>query len=308
MSESKLKNNPTNSDVVSTMDRLRSGVDRHLDRFLPSEDTEPIVVHQAMRYSVFAGGKRLRPILALATGEALRGDGPTVVHLACALEMVHAFSLVHDDLPAMDDDDFRRGKPTLHKQFDEAIAILAGDALLNLAYATLAAMPADSCGPEARNRVIGEVSRALGTESGMIGGQVVDIMTQGRRFDRDQLEYIHSSKTGALITASVECAALLSAASEDAVARMRAYGHTIGLAFQIVDDILDIEETTENLGKTPGKDQASQKATYPALFGLEASREEAERLIEKACVQVDFLGARGEFLRQLARFVTSRRS
>ncbi len=300
----------TDFDVAGYLKRTRTVADRHLDRFLTRAEVGPEPIHEAIRYSVFAGGKRLRPALALATGEALEGRFDRLIHLACALEMIHVFSLIHDDLPAMDDDDFRRGKLTLHKKYDEAIAVLAGDALLALAFHTLAGMPPKSgrAGTDDdRLRVILLVSEATGSVGGMIGGQVADIRTQGHSFDQKELEYIHKSKTGSLIRASVLGAALLSDASSEESSALDSYATRVGLAFQIVDDILDIEGSTEQLGKTSGKDQAVRKATYPALHGIETSRKAVVELVDSAVEDLTILGTRADTLCELARFVSIRR-
>lgn len=283
-------------------------IEDHLDRFLPSEDTPPRVIHQAMRYSVFAGGKRIRPILALASAEALGGTLEEVIRFACALEMIHTYSIIHDDLPAMDDDDLRRGRATCHRKFDEGIAILAGNGLMTRAF-DLLAEEVGSRPEETRIqlRVIRELCRAVGTRQGVIAGQVVDLTTQGKPFTADDLEFIHSCKTGALIEASVSCPVLLCGGDDFVLSRFREFGMKVGLAFQIVDDILDLTGTREELGKAVGKDDQVQKATYPALFGLEKSRAEAQQLVEEAIHSLDFLGEAGGTLAELAKFVTIRR-
>ena len=280
-------------------------VDKHLDNFLISADTPPKVLHQAMRYSVFAGGKRIRPIVALATGEALEAGWPRLIHLACALEMIHTYSLIHDDLPAMDDDDYRRGQLTAHKKFGEGVAILAGNALLTRGLQLLTEIPSASA--ESKVAVIGQICWALGTREGMIAGQVMDLQAQGNFFSKGQLERIHSSKTGALIEASVRSAALLLEASEKTCERLAAFGAKLGLAFQIVDDILDVEGSSEELGKTSGKDNLSRKATYPALYGLQTSRKLGAELVDKAIGEISFLGSRGDLLRELTQFISVRR-
>lgn len=290
------------------LEEKKSTVDGYLAEFLPKEDAYPASIHQAMRYSVFAGGKRLRPILALATGEALDGDFSRMIYLACALEMVHAYSLIHDDLPAMDDDDLRRGVPTCHKKFGEGIAILAGNGLLTLAFQLLAEIPGGKRTADLKVRVIHQLCRALGTRHGVIGGQAVDLTTQGKPFTREQLEYIHTCKTSALIEASVSCAAMLSDAEEDSRRSLASYGSSIGLAFQIIDDILDVEGTPEELGKKSGKDTTARKATYPSLYGVQKSRAIVEELIESAVQKISFLGMEGQFLRDLAYYIAARRS
>ncbi len=299
---------PLELNIRDYLDRQKELIDGHLDEFLPSAETDPPVIHEAMRYSVFAGGKRIRPILALATGEAFGGSFNRLIYLACALEMIHTYSLIHDDLPAMDNDDFRRGLPTVHRKFGEGIAILAGNGLLTLAFQLLAQIPTPGTADGARPQVIHRICRAIGTAGGLIGGQVVDLLTEGKEFTRQQLEYIHSAKTGALLTACVDSAALLANADEDSRRRLSNFGAHIGLAFQVVDDILDVEGSQQELGKSSGKDQAGKKATYPALYGMEVSRKIARDLVERAEAELQFMGARGEILRRLARFITQRKS
>ncbi len=289
------------------MRRQKDLVDAHLDGLLPRADAYPKVIHEAMRYSVFAGGKRLRPLLALAAGEALGTDLGRLLPMACALEMIHTYSLIHDDLPAMDDDDFRRGQPTAHKKFGEGIAILAGDALLTLAFQVLAEIPLPPNQAEIKVKVIQRIARAIGTSCGMLSGQVVDLTTEGKTFTREDLDYIHSSKTGALIQGSVESAALMCDSPPPVRDRMARFGAKIGLAFQVVDDILDVEASSAELGKTAGKDRAGGKATYPALLGVEASKGIARQLVSDAVEELDFLGEKAEVLKELARFVSIRR-
>src|SRR5262249_27446163 len=239
-------------------------VDRALDRFLPSATTAPASIHEAMRYSVFAGGKRIRPILCLEAARIFRPDVTPALYPACAIEFIHTYSLIHDDLPALDNDDLRRGKPTCHKKFGEATAILAGDALLTLAFETIAAAPASA---ERRVAMVREIANAAGTVRGMVGGQVADLEAEGKPVGPEMLEYIHRSKTAALIRASITGGAFCAGAPDEEVARLRRFGDTIGWAFQVTDDILDVEESSAALGKTAGKDIAQQKATYPAVFG-----------------------------------------
>lgn len=294
-------------NITEYLREKKTLVDRHLDRLVPAAEEYPPVLQQAMRYSLFAGGKRIRPILALATGEALEGEFDRVIRLACALECIHTYSLIHDDLPAMDDDDFRRGNPTCHKKFGEGIAILAGNGLMTVAFQVLTEIPSASPGAETVLAVINRLCRAIGPQGGVIAGQVVDLTTAGKPFTEEELLYIHSSKTGALIEASVSCAAMLSEATPDELERLKTFGLKIGLAFQVVDDILDVVETSERLGKTPGKDTAEKKATYTALYGLERSREIAEQLVEEGIQSISFLGSAGEALEELARFISVRR-
>lgn len=281
-------------------------VDRYLDELLPQEEAHPKVIHAAMRYSVFAGGKRLRPALCLATAEALERPVDVAMPLAAALELVHTYSLIHDDLPALDDDDTRRGKPTLHKQFGEGIAILGGNALLTLAFEHLAAHPREASA-ESRARVVELLARAVGTRGGMIAGQVVDLLTQGRSYSAADVQYIHECKTGALINASVSCTALLFEASAEESAELSAFSSAIGLAFQVIDDVLDVDGSSQEMGKESGKDHDDQKATYPGLFGVEESKQIAADLVSRAVEHLSFLGARGGVLEELARFISVRR-
>ncbi|MCS7079534.1 MAG: polyprenyl synthetase family protein [Chloracidobacterium sp.] len=280
-------------------------VNRWLDRLMPPATTPPPRIHEAMRYSLMAGGKRLRPILVLAAGEVFGGRPERLYPVACAFEMVHTYSLIHDDLPAMDNDDLRRGMPTCHKQFDEATAILAGDGLMTHAFRILAEMDAPA---EQKVRVIRELAVGSGTVEGMIAGQVVDLEAEGKPIDAERLTFIHRAKTGALIRGALVCGGIMAGASEDDIALLAAYGDRVGLAFQIADDILDETATAEQLGKTPGKDAAAGKATYPALYGLEVSRRHAEALAEEAITILAPLGRRAELLVEVARFVVHRTS
>jgi geranylgeranyl diphosphate synthase type II len=280
-------------------------VEQALERLLPAETTPPPSIHRAMRYSVFAGGKRVRPILCMEAARIFSAQVETAVTAGCALEFIHTYSLIHDDLPALDNDDLRRGKPTCHKQFGEAAAILAGDALLTLAFQTLAETPLAA---ERRVNAVQEVSRAAGTVRGMVGGQVADLEAEGKPVQPEMLEYIHRSKTAALIRASVVTGAICGGAGEADVERLRRFGESIGWAFQVVDDILDVEESSVALGKTAGKDQAQEKATYPALFGLEKSREFAGQLVGEAIAELAPYGERAARLRQLAEFLAARRA
>ncbi len=298
---------PEHVNIEQYMRRQKDLVDAHLDGLLPRADAYPEVIHEAMRYSVFAGGKRLRPLLALAAGEALGGDLGRLLPMACALEMIHTYSLIHDDLPAMDNDDFRRGQPTAHKKFGEGIAILAGDALLTLAFQVLADIPLPADHAQTKVKVIQRIARAIGTSCGMLSGQVVDLTTEGKTFTREDLDYIHSSKTGALIQGSVESAALMCDSPAPVREKIGRFGARIGLAFQVVDDILDVEASSAELGKTAGKDRAGGKATYPALLGVEASKAIARQLVSDAVEELDFLGEKAEVLKELARFISIRR-
>ena len=283
----------------------RATIERALDGLLPPEDMPPTSIHSAMRYSVFAGGKRIRPILCLEAARIFDERPDAAVHVGCALEFIHTYSLIHDDLPALDNDDLRRGKPTCHKRFGEATAILAGDGLLTLAFQTLASAPleAASC-----VQVASEVAAAAGTVRGMVGGQVADLEAEGKAVNAEALEYIHRSKTAALIRAAVVAGAITGGASEADVERLRRFGENIGWAFQVVDDILDVEETSVALGKTAGKDQTQKKATYPKLFGLEQSRQTAADLAARAVRELDCYGERAGNLRQLGEFLVARRA
>jgi geranylgeranyl diphosphate synthase, type II len=287
----------------------RLAVDAALDRLLPAETTEPVSIHTAMRYSVFAGGKRIRPILCLETARIFELDASPeashAMHAACAIEFIHTYSLIHDDLPALDNDDLRRGKPTCHKQFGEATAILAGDGLLTLAFQIIGE---SSTSADRTLAILQEVSSAAGTVKGMVGGQVADLESEGKRVEPQTLEYIHRSKTAALIRASVSTGAISAGAGISDVARLRKFGETIGWAFQVTDDILDVEESSAALGKTAGKDIAQQKATYPAVFGIEQAHEIAAKLANDAIVQLEPFGERATRLRALAEFLVQRRA
>jgi geranylgeranyl diphosphate synthase type II len=283
----------------------RELADAALERLLPPATQHPASIHRAMRHSVFAGGKRLRPILCMEAGRMVAGSLPAgIEELGAALEMLHTYSLIHDDLPALDNDDLRRGRPTCHKAFGEALAILAGDALQTQAYETLARL---RCPAEARVRIIEEIARGTGTVDGMIGGQVVDLEAEHHKPDLQMLEYIHRSKTAALITASVVSGGLYAEANDHAVEKLRTFGRSIGLAFQIVDDVLDVTQTSEQLGKTAGKDTAAEKATYPALFGIEESLKKADTLVCAAMSSLDSFGSAADTLKALARFLVERK-
>jgi geranylgeranyl diphosphate synthase type II len=289
-----------------TLEQGRKFADAALERLLPAAQEHPSSIHQAMRHSVFAGGKRIRPILCMEAGCAVAGSLPAGIDdLGAALEMLHTYSLIHDDLPALDNDDLRRGRPTCHKIFGEAIAILAGDALQTQAYQVLSRL---RCSPEARVQIIEEIARGTGTVNGMIGGQVVDLEAERTPPDANMLEYIHKSKTAALITAAIISGGIYAGGSAEQIANLRCFGQAIGLAFQIVDDILDVTESSAQLGKTAGKDIASGKATYPALFGLEKSRARADVLFESANTALQSFGSRGEALKTIAKFLIERKA
>lgn len=283
----------------------QSIIEERLKKLLPAESTVPKTIHEAMRYSVFAGGKRIRPILCYEAARIFSKNREAAATVGCALEFIHTYSLIHDDLPALDNDDLRRGKPTCHKKFGVAMAILAGDGLLTLAFTTLANT---RLAAEALVRIVAEIGAAAGTVNGMVGGQVADIEAEGKTIDAGMLEYIHRSKTAALIRASVVAGALAGGAHDEDVERMRRFGEAIGWGFQVVDDILDVEESSAALGKTAGKDRAQQKATYPALFGIEKSRAFARELAARAQREIDCYGEKAQRLRALADFLVTRRA
>ncbi len=283
-------------------DRLKR-IDRALDRFLPKEKTRPATIHRAMRYSLFAGGKRLRPILTLAAAEACGGKIEQAMPLACAMECIHTYSLVHDDLPSMDNDDFRRGRPTCHKVFGDGIAVLAGDALLTIAFEIVS-----HARPTRRydmSTLLREVAVAAGSRK-LIAGQVADLEAEGKATNRDGLLFIHENKTAAILTASVCLGAMSANATSKELSAMTKFGRSLGLAFQVIDDILDVTQTTEKLGKSAGKDLAAKKATYPSVIGLEESRVEARRLTRRAHQALDIFGAKAARLRQLADYLLER--
>ncbi len=281
-------------------------VDRSLEKLVPPATTYPSVVHEAMRYSLFAGGKRVRPLLAIASAEALGASSVGLLPLAGSLELVHTYSLIHDDLPAMDDDDFRRNRPTCHKVYGEAIAILAGDGLLNMAFEVLSDPKRLKIVPAARMlAIIREISTASGV-FGMVGGQVVDIQSEGRDVDLPTLEYIHTHKTGALIRASVRVGALYARAGKRQLAALSHYGELVGLAFQIADDILDLTGTREEIGKDAGSDLKKDKKTFPSFYGIEESRRRAVEVADKAIYLLKDFDRKADPLRELAKYIVER--
>jgi geranylgeranyl diphosphate synthase type II len=280
-------------------------VDAELDRLTPPETTPPATIHRAMRYSLFAGGKRIRPVLCLEAARTVAGEVEGAVTAACPLELIHTYSLIHDDLPALDNDDYRRGKLTNHKVFGDAMAILAGDALLTLAFQVLAELPAPA---DRKVRLMAELATASGTVGGMIGGQVEDLEGEGKPPDAALLESIHRAKTGALLRASLRMGAIYAGATDAQYAALSCYGEHIGLAFQIVDDILDVEESSEALGKTAGKDAAQHKITFPAVYGLEVSRTMAEAECARAHQVLEPFGERAARLHELADLIVRRKS
>ena len=293
-------------DLKQYMASEQALVDAALDRWVPSETAPPETLHRAIRYSLFAGGKRIRPLLCLAAARVLDAESVGAENAACTLEMIHTYSLIHDDLPAMDNDDLRRGRPTNHKVFGEAMAILAGDSLCTLPFEVLASLP--GVDDQRRMLLVRELAQASGTQGGMIAGQVHDIEGERQPPTADLLDRIHRAKTGALLRASVRMGAIYAGASGDDLAAMTAFGEHTGLAFQIVDDILDVEQDSATLGKTAGKDAAQEKITFPAVYGLERSRTMAAAERAAAHRALDRFGARAERLMQLADLIVDRQS
>ena len=291
-------------DLEPRLEKLRARIDKHLDRLLPPDDAPPASLHRAMRYSVLSAGKRIRPILCLETVAVLTDRSSGADDLACALEFIHTYSLIHDDLPALDNDDLRRGRPTCHKKFGEAVALLAGDALLTLAFEILGRMHRPE--PFRRTQILRELAAAAGTRGGMIGGQVADLEAEGKKISAKQLEHIHRAKTGALLRAAVRSGALFAGARGRPFEHLSLFGEKLGLAFQIVDDILDVRSSSDRLGKAAHKDANRRKATYPALHGLEESERLAARFVEDACAELEFLGPRADPLQEIARFILHR--
>jgi len=291
----------TLADYISAQQKI---VDAALDRWVPAETENPSTIHRAMRYSLFAGGKRIRPLLAIAAAQAVSDAPVGIESAACVLELIHTYSLIHDDLPALDNDDLRRGRPTCHKVFGDAMAILAGDALLTLAFEVLAKL--DGVDAERRISLVRELAVASGTVGGMIGGQVNDIEGEGKFPTAHLLDSIHRAKTGALLRASVRMGAIYAGATEEQLGALTRFGEHIGLAFQIVDDVLDVEQSSEALGKTAGKDEQQKKITFPAVYGIERSREMAEQERLGAHVALQILDERAERLRELADLIVRR--
>lgn len=294
------------SDVKTLIDEGAALTDRALEALLPSVETVPASIHGAMRHSTFAGGKRLRPVLAMQSAVTIAGALPEGIEkLGAAIEMLHTYSLIHDDLPALDNDDLRRGKPTCHVAFGEAIAILAGDALQTLAFQTLAGL---QCPPAAAVRIIGLIAEAVSTVDGMIGGQVLDIESEHRKPTPELVEAIHCAKTGALIRVSVVAGGVFAGATDADFVRLETFGRKAGLAFQIVDDVLDMTVDSAALGKTAGKDVATEKATWPAVYGIEQSRRDAAALIEEAFAALAPYGSRADGLKSVARYLVERKN
>jgi len=295
---------PDAGEIDKLLDESRRLVEASLDTLLPAAEASPQTVHRAIRWSVFAGGKRFRPALLLASGRTFGAPVDALLNTACALEMIHTYSLIHDDLPSMDDDDLRRGRPTCHVKYGEATAILAGDALQTLAFHTIA--DNQRLNPEIRVQLISELSRAAGTPQGMVAGQALDIQAEAREVVAAELEEIHRLKTGALIICAVRCGAIIAGASENELDAATRYAQNLGLLFQITDDLLDVTATEQELGKTPGKDARSAKATYPALYGLEEARSAAINAHAEACTALESIGSPTNILRQIADFTLNR--
>ena len=295
-------------DIKRYLEEKKEIVDSALERYFPKEMESPSILHKAVRHSLFAGGKRIRPILSIAAFEAVEGKGGEILPFACALEMIHTYSLIHDDLPAIDNDDYRRGKPTCHKAFGEAVAILAGDGLLTEAFKLMTDQTTQEglrCNGRLVLNMINEVAYAAGI-SGMVGGQVVDIKSEGKEVDLHTLEYIHTHKTGALILVSIRLGAALGGAKEQTLKDFTRYGESVGLAFQIADDILNVEGKSTLLGKKTGGDFSKGKATYPSLLGLDESKRRAKELVELAVNAISRFGSEADPLREIARFIISR--
>jgi len=293
-------------EIRALLESGAAGTDQALERLLPSPEQVPVSIHRAMRHSVFAGGKRLRPILCMEAARMVAGSHEYPVgveELASAIEMLHTYSLIHDDLPALDNDDLRRGKPTCHVVYGEAIAILAGDALQTLAYTVLGGL---QCPPAAAIRIVRLVAQATGTLDGMIGGQVLDLEGEQSQPTKDSVLAIHRAKTGALIRVSLVSGGIYAGATDQEVTALTTFGSKAGLAFQIIDDVLDVTGDAASLGKTAGKDQASQKATWPAVHGIPGSIEDAQRLIKEAFVELAIFGERAEPLKTVARYLVDR--
>ena len=284
----------------------RELVDERLNQLIPAETVEPKSIHSAIRWSLFAGGKRLRPLLLLATGQEFGAETDILLDTACALELIHTYSLIHDDLPSMDDDDLRRGRPTCHITFGEATAILAGDALQALAFQAIASD--EKLTSDLRVRLLAEVARASATPHGMVAGQAYDLAAESREVSADELERIHRHKTGAMIAASARSGAIIAGASETELEAVTGFSVALGLLFQITDDLLDVTASIEDLGKTPGKDARSSKATYPALYGLDATRERAQAAYQEACSALDEIQRPMTILRAIAGLILERRA
>jgi len=294
------------TDAREFLATCRALIDSELDRLIPKESEPPERVHSAIRWSLFAGGKRFRPALLLAAGQTFGASDAILIRTACALEMIHTYSLIHDDLPSMDDDELRRGRPTCHVKFDEATAILAGDALQTLAFQTIA--EDEHLSAQLRVQLIAEIARAAGTPEGMVAGQAHDLDAESQEVTNAELERIHHRKTGALIRAAARCGAIIAGVNEDELMAITDYATNLGLLFQITDDLLDVTATAADLGKTPGKDARSRKATYPALYGMEAARAHLTAVHLAACGVLENIVTRTELLRSIADFIRERQA
>jgi len=294
------------AEISKKLAQYRGLVEARLEKLVPEESAEPKGVHSAIRWSLFAGGKRFRPLLLLAAGEAFGAETDRLLNTACALELIHTYSLIHDDLPSMDDDDLRRGRQTAHKRFGEATAILAGDALQALAFQAIA--EDEKLEPQVCAQVVREVARAAGTPVGMVAGQAFDLEAESRDVSGNELERIHRHKTGALVTCAARCGAIIAGATDHELEGVTRYGRALGLLFQITDDLLDVTATAETLGKTPGKDARSRKATYPALYGIDATRERAQAAYDEACAALDGIQRETRALRAIAQLILERRA
>ncbi|MBK9529749.1 MAG: polyprenyl synthetase family protein [Acidobacteria bacterium] len=292
------------ADLDTFLAEVRREVDQMLDLRIPNADVEPTILHEAIRWSVFAGGKRIRPALVCAVGRAFGAESAALSQTAAAIEMIHTYSLIHDDLPAMDDDDLRRGQLTCHKKFGEATAILAGDVLQTLAFKVIA--DDDGLSPELRIRIISLIADASGTPWGMVAGQQLDLSGEGRRLSVGELENVHNQKTGALIAAAACSGAMIGGATDDEISSVRRFATDLGLLFQVTDDLLDVTQETETLGKTAGKDAVSKKATYPGLYGVEGTRELAAKLLADACLALDLLDRDTALLSEIADAIAGR--
>ncbi|HHW55191.1 MAG: polyprenyl synthetase family protein [bacterium] len=292
-------------NLYNYLQEKAASIEDALDRILAEGDTEPSILNEAMRYSVFAGGKRLRPILTIAAAEAVGGREEDVMTAACAIELIHTYSLIHDDLPAMDDDDYRRGRPTNHKVYGEALAILAGDALLTKAFEILAGCSVPGTAGRLMLRVIGEIAEAAGAR-GMVGGQTLDILSEGKAVDARTLFYIHKNKTGALLRASVRTGAILAGAGEEELTALTSFAEEFGLLFQITDDILNVVGDSSKMGKPVGTDAQRAKATYPALYGLDGARKMAREGKERALAALDSFDSKADPLRLLVSYLLER--
>lgn len=297
---------PEMNSLKEFLEKSGESVNKTLENCVPPAETEPQKLHQAIRHSLFAGGKRFRPALILAVGETFGAAEEKLLKTAAAVEMIHTYSLIHDDLPAMDNDDLRRGRPTCHKKFGEATAILAGDVLQTLAFQIIA--EEEKLPAEIRVRLVSELAKAAGTPTGMVAGQQLDLDGEGNSFSIEQLERTHRSKTGAMICFSARAGAIIAEADEPELAAISNYAEKLGLLFQITDDLLDVTETTETLGKTAGKDLQAEKATYPSFYGIERTRKLAEKIHSEICRELEKIEKDAEILRELADFILWRKA